>query len=174
LVAALGTVARVLTTACAVKKKVEQNRRCAFVSYRDGSKYMSESQFSESQFSLSRIWAAISMIAVVAALCWPADQASAQTPAADSAAGPALELTAAQKQTIYQSVSATQKNNPAPTGFRAAVGAQVPDAIELQPISATLATLIPETADHEVAMVEKQVVLVDPKSKRVVAVVVAE
>jgi hypothetical protein len=132
----------------------------------------SESQFSKSQ--VSRICAAISVIAVAAVLSWPANRASAQTPAADSAAGPALELTAAQKQTIYQSVSATQKNNPAPTGFRAAVGAQVPDAIELQPISATLATLIPETADHEVAMVEKQVVLVDPKSKRVVAVVVAE
>jgi hypothetical protein len=100
--------------------------------------------------------------------------ASAQTPAADSAAGPALELSAAQKQTIYQSVSTTQKNNPAPPGFRATIGAQVPDAIELQPISKTLASLIPQTADHDVAMVEKQVVLVDPKTKRVVAVVSQE
>jgi hypothetical protein len=100
--------------------------------------------------------------------------ASAQTPAADSAAGPALEHSAAQKQTIYQSVSTTQKNNPAPPGFRATIGAQVPDVIELQPISKTLASLIPQTADHDVAMVEKQVVLVDPKTKRVVAVVSQE
>jgi hypothetical protein len=104
----------------------------------------------------------------------PTMVALAQTPAADSAAGPALDLSAAQKQTIYQSVSATQKNNPAPTGFRATIGAQVPDAIELQPISKTLASLIPETAGHDVAMVEKQVVLVDPKTKRVVAVVAAQ
>ena len=99
---------------------------------------------------------------------------SAQTPAADSAAGPALVLTAAQRQTIYQSVSATQKNNPAPPGFRVAVGAVVPDGIELEPIPTTLATLIPETAQHDVAMVEKQVMLVDPQSRRVVAVVVAQ
>jgi hypothetical protein len=110
----------------------------------------------------------------VATLIAPAMAAVAQTPAADSAAGPALELSAAQKQTIYQSVSSTQKNNPAPPGFRATIGAQVPDAIELQPVSKTLASLIPETADHEVAMVEKQVVLVDPKTKRVVTVVAAE
>jgi hypothetical protein len=110
----------------------------------------------------------------VAILIAPTMAAFAQTPAADSAAGPALELSAAQKQTIYQSVSATQKNNPAPPGFRATIGALVPDAIELQPVSKTLASLIPETADHDVAMVEKQVVLVDPKSKRVVAVVAAE
>ena len=98
----------------------------------------------------------------------------AQTPAADSSAGPALVLSAAQRQTIYQSVSATQKNNPAPPGFRVAVGAVVPSGIELEPVPATLASLIPETAHHDVAMVEKQVMLVDPRSRRVVAVVVAQ
>ena len=107
--------------------------------------------------------------ALLAVTPW-ALEAMAQTPAADSAAGPALELSAAQRQTIFQSVSATQKNNAAPTGFRAAVGAQVPDTITLQPISSTLAALIPEIANHDVAMVEKQVVLVDPRSKRIVAV----
>jgi hypothetical protein len=111
---------------------------------------------------------------LAAALIGPTAELGAQTPAADSAAGPALELSAAQRQTIYQSVSATQKNNPAPPGFRAAVGAVVPNTIELKPIPATLATLIPETANHAVAMVEKQVMLVDPRSRRVVAVVVAQ
>ena len=50
----------------------------------------------------------------------------------------------------------------------------VPDGIELEPIPTTLVTLIPETAHHDVAMVEKQVMLVDPRSRRVVAVVVAQ
>jgi hypothetical protein len=109
-------------------------------------------------------------IAVLVMLMFVGSSA-AQTPATDSGAGPALELSAAQKQAIYQSVSGTQKNNPAPTGFRAAVGAEVPDAIPLEPMSATIAALIPKTADYEVAMVEKQVVLVDPRSRRVVAVV---
>lgn len=118
--------------------------------------------------------ARICMVMLAVALWSLALPASAQTPAADSGVGPALKLSTAQRQTIYQSVSATQKNNPAPTGFRAAIGAQVPDGIPLQPISTTLATLIPETAQFDVAMVEKQVMLVDPKSKRVVAVVVAQ
>jgi Protein of unknown function (DUF1236) len=118
--------------------------------------------------------AKICAIMLAVALLSPAVPVSAQTPATDSGAGPALKLSTAQRQTIYQSVSATQKNNPAPTGFRAAIGAQVPDGILLQPISTTLATLIPETAQYDVAMVEKQVMLVDPKARRVVAVVVAQ
>jgi hypothetical protein len=114
------------------------------------------------------------IIVLAIALWWLSGPASAQTPATDSAAGPALELSAGQKQTIYESVSTTQKNNPAPPGFRATVGAQVPSTIELQPIPATIAALIPETAGHEVAMVEKEVVLVDRNSKRVVAVVAGQ
>jgi hypothetical protein len=96
--------------------------------------------------------------------------ALAQTRAIDSGSAPALTLSSEQKQTIYQSVSVTQKNNAAPTGFRAAVGAQVPDSIELNPMPQALATLIPELKEFQVAMVEKQVVLVDANSKLVVAV----
>ena len=98
----------------------------------------------------------------------------AQTPALDSAAAPHLELSAAQKQTIYQSVTKTQKNNAAPTGFRAAVGAPVPDSIELAPVPATIADLMPQTKGLKVAQVEGQVVLIDPNSKQVVTVIVPE
>jgi uncharacterized protein DUF1236 len=108
-------------------------------------------------------------VVVLGWLC-PVDMAPAQIPA-DSGTAPALDLSPEQKQTIYQSVSSTQKNSPAPTGFRAAVGAHVPDAIELKPMPATLATLIPAARAMEVGMVEKEVVLVDPKTKTVVAVV---
>jgi hypothetical protein len=113
-------------------------------------------------------------IVLAIALCALMRVAVAQTHGTDSAAAPTLQLSAGQKQTIYESVSATEKNNPAPPGFRATVGAQVPNTIELRPIPGTIAALIPETAGHEVAMVEKEVVLVDPHSKRVVAVVVGQ
>lgn len=108
---------------------------------------------------------------VVLAWFWAAAPVLAQTKAIDSGAAPALELNTGQKQAIYQSVSATQKNNPAPLGFRAAVGANVPDAIELQPISDTLAGLVPAAKDLQVAVIERQVILVEPKSKAVVAVI---
>jgi hypothetical protein len=97
--------------------------------------------------------------------------ALAQTPSVDSGAAPALELNTGQKQAIYQSVSATQKNSPAPVGFRAAVGARVPDMIELQAISDTLAGIVPAAKNLQWAVVERQVILVEPKSKTVVAVI---
>lgn len=110
-------------------------------------------------------------LVLAAALAAVAPSARAQTPAQDAAAAPALELSAAQRQTIFQSVSRTQKNNAAPTGFRVSVGAHVPDGIELQPVSGTVATLVPKTQHYAVAMVEKQVMLVDPATRQVVAVV---
>jgi hypothetical protein len=115
---------------------------------------------------LGILWA----MAVLGWLC-PVETAPAQIPVVDGATAPALDLSAEQKQTIYQSVSSTQKNSAAPTGFRAAVGVHVPDTIELKQMPATLATLIPAAREMEVGMVERQVVLVDPKTKTVVAVV---
>ena len=116
----------------------------------------------------------LSACLLVVAAAWLAAPAAAQTPAQDSAAAPALELSTAQRQTIFQSVSRTQKNNAAPTGFRASVGAHVPDGIELQPVSDTVATLVPQIRHYTVAMVEKQVMFVDPVSRQVVAVVTGE
>jgi hypothetical protein len=115
-----------------------------------------------------RMTIAASRLALVLAL-WTSP-VLAQTPAADSGAAPALKLTEAQRQTIYQSVSVTQKNSTAPDGFRVAVGARVPDAIELKPMPQTVATLIPAVKDANVAMIAKQVVVVDPKSKTILEV----
>jgi hypothetical protein len=112
--------------------------------------------------------------AVLAAVVFAIAAASAQTPTQDSGAAPSLSLSPAQRQAIYQSVSKTQKNNAAPIGFRASVGAPVPAGIELTPLSDTLAKLVPQARDYEIAMIEKQVVLVDPKTKQVVAVVTQE
>jgi hypothetical protein len=50
----------------------------------------------------------------------------------------------------------------------------VPDAIRLAPVSETLANLMPETKGLEAGLVEGEVVLADPKSKRVVAVIVEQ
>jgi hypothetical protein len=47
--------------------------------------------------------------------------ALAQTELQDAARGPPIQLSPAQRQIIYQSVSRTQKNQAAPTGFRVSV-----------------------------------------------------
>jgi hypothetical protein len=90
----------------------------------------------------------------------------AQTPAQDSASAPRVQLSTAQIQAIYQSITKTQKNDAAPTGFRAAVGATVPESVTLMPIPTSVAELIPQTKGLEVARVEGQVILVDPRTNR--------
>jgi len=97
----------------------------------------------------------------------------AQPSAPEGGAAP-LDLTAAQKQTIYQSVSKTQNNNAAPTGFPTRVGAVVPTGIRLAPVPATIVELVPQTKGLEAALVEGEVVLVEPQGKRVVAVITPE
>ncbi len=112
-----------------------------------------------------------------------AGAAAAQAPPHDVGTGPApksataeraLELTPAQRLAIYQSVTQTQKNNAAPIGFRATVGAVVPSAVELKPLSDTLAKLVPQATALRIGMIEKEVILVDPATRQIVAVVTQE
>jgi Protein of unknown function (DUF1236) len=95
-------------------------------------------------------------------------------PEAGTAGERALELTPAQRLAIYQSVTQTGKNSPAPIGFRATVGAHVPDTVELKPLSDTLVKIVPQARDFSIGMIEKQVILVDPGTRQVVAVVTEE
>ena len=105
------------------------------------------------------------------ALFFASVAAAAQTPAPDSDGLAHLNFTTAQKQALYQSIAKTQKNNAAPVGFRAAVGALAPSGVELTPLPATVAELIPQAKGLEAALVEGEVILVDSKEKKVLAVI---
>jgi hypothetical protein len=83
---------------------------------------------------------------------------------------PDLQLSSEQRQTIYQSLSQGMTAD-APAGFQAAIGAQLPDSLKLEPMSDTLSKLIPNAQGYQVATVGKQILLVDPKTKAVAAVV---
>jgi hypothetical protein len=100
--------------------------------------------------------------------------AAAQAPPQASPTIPVLHLLPEQRLAIYQSVTEAQKNNAAPIGFQATVGAPVPDTVELTPLSDSVARLIPEAANFRVAMIENQVVVVDPNTRQVIAVVTQE
>jgi hypothetical protein len=89
----------------------------------------------------------------------------------DNIAAPRPQLEPGQKLVIYQSVSAMHKNSAAPPGFRPAVGALVPEGIKLEPMPEAVVKVIPSVKGTDVAMIEKQVVIVDPKSRRVLDVV---
>ena len=114
---------------------------------------------------------AIRLVTLFVVFCFAASAMFAQTPALD---GRKVDLTVAQKQILYQSISNTQKNNAAPTGFRATVGSQVPGGVVLVPAPATIADFMPQTKGLETAMVEGQVLLVEPQGKTIVAVIAQE
>ena len=98
-------------------------------------------------------------------------RAAAQAPQATDAPHdvPDLKLTPEQKHTIYQGLTGPQmKNNVEPVGFRAAPGARVPDAIKLEPMPKVVVNALPKMADYQYAVVERQLVIVDPRTNTVV------
>ncbi|HEV2955144.1 MAG TPA: DUF1236 domain-containing protein [Xanthobacteraceae bacterium] len=98
-------------------------------------------------------------------------RAAAQAPQSTDAPHdvPDLKLTSEQKHTIYQALAGpTAKNNPEPVGFRAAPGAQVPEAIKLEPMPKLVVDLVPKLADYQYAVVSRQVIIVDPRTDTVV------
>ena len=116
----------------------------------------------------------VALAATAGAQAPPKDAGTGLAPSDSATTARALELTPAQRLAIYQSVTQTHKNNAAPVGFRATLGAHVPDSVELKPLSNTLAKLVPEARDFSIGMVEKEVILVDPGTRQVVAVVTQE
>ncbi len=110
----------------------------------------------------------------------PLAQAVAQTvapaagPSTNPATTPDLQLSDAQKQTIYTSIRNLNVKNESPPNFQPIVGAVVPPEVRLEPMPATVAGLAPKVKDFEVAMITNQVVIVDPKARRVVEVIAGE
>jgi hypothetical protein len=99
-------------------------------------------------------------------------QAGPQTSADAPQNIPDLGLSPSQKETIYQSIRNQQaKKNAEPIGFRSAVGAHVPDAIEVSPLPKTIVELIPKMRDYRYAFVANEVLIIDPQLKTVVDVI---
>lgn len=106
--------------------------------------------------------------------CAVAAPAQAPNPSTNPAAMPRLDLTAAQKQTIFTSVANLNLKNNTPENFQPIVGAVVPQGIAFEPVPKTVAELAPQTRDFQVAMIGNQVAIVEPKSRRVVEAIVGE
>ena len=113
------------------------------------------------------------LVAPLVILCLATGGMFAQTPVLDNTARK-VDLTPAQRQILYQSLSNTQKNNAAPPVFRATVGAQMPSVVALVPVPAAIADIMPQTKGLETAMVEGELLLVEPEGKTIVAVIALE
>jgi hypothetical protein len=84
-----------------------------------------------------------------------------------------LNLTAAQKQTIVQSVQ-SEKGQPAPAGFLSKVGASMPQSVSLRQLPSSVAAQIPGAKDLQYVKLEtNEILLIEPKDRRVAGIIAA-
>lgn len=84
---------------------------------------------------------------------------------------PRLDLTEAQKQTIFISTTNQNFKNEAPPNVQPIIGAVVPENVELEEMPKTIVQLAPKTEAFRLARVINQVVIVDPQTRRVIEVI---
>jgi hypothetical protein len=82
-----------------------------------------------------------------------------------------LNLTAAQKQTIVQSVQG-EKGQPAPAGFLPKVGVSMPQSVSLRPLPSNVAAQVPGAKDLQYVKFDtNEILLIEPKDRRVAGVI---
>ena len=82
-----------------------------------------------------------------------------------------LNLTAAQKHTIVQSVQ-SEKGQPAPAGFLAKVGAVMPKSVSLQNLPSSVAAQVPGAKGFQYVKFDtNQILLVEAKDGRVAGII---
>jgi Protein of unknown function (DUF1236) len=81
-----------------------------------------------------------------------------------------VNLTSTQRQKIRKSLSATS-NETAPSGFTARVGEAVPSSLTLKPLPTGVSDQIPAISSDQYALVQGKVLVVDPTSKQILAIV---
>lgn len=81
-----------------------------------------------------------------------------------------LNLTGAQRQTIWQYVWRSS-GGVVPIGYEASVGATVPGAIKLQALPLSIVDLVPSVKTLEYARTRNEILIVDPLNRKVVSVI---
>jgi hypothetical protein len=82
-----------------------------------------------------------------------------------------LNLSGAQEQLIYRSVM-NEKGEPAPAGFRPAIGAKAPASLTLHKLPSRVVDRIPSARSLEYTKLETdEVLLVNPKDREIVDVI---
>ncbi len=82
-----------------------------------------------------------------------------------------LQLTATQRHELYRDITKEKMSQAAPTQFTARVGKVVPSSIKLDPMPASATKQVPETKSYDYAMLGKEVILVDPSSKKIASII---
>jgi hypothetical protein len=81
-----------------------------------------------------------------------------------------LTLTSAQRHELWQGLSKQAKEST-PAGFTAKLGETVPGSIKLQSLPANLGSQVPGAKSYDYAMLQSELLIVDPTSKNVVDII---
>jgi len=88
-----------------------------------------------------------------------------------SGANDSLDLTVAQRHELWQGLSKQAAKESAPAGFTAKVGEAVPSSIKLQSVPTSLSSQAPAVKSYDYAMLQDELLIVDPSSKKVVGII---
>jgi Protein of unknown function (DUF1236) len=83
---------------------------------------------------------------------------------------PSIELTPAQRATIYRTIMRERVAPPAAVDVR--IGARVPETMQLQAVPEAIAVEVPTIRPYRYIMVNNRVLLVDPATSTIVAEIV--
>src|SRR5262249_48741227 len=86
--------------------------------------------------------------------------------AADIKSGAPLQLSAAQKKSIFQTVTKEKVKSPPPASFQPSVGAPVPASVELYMLPEDILAQVPEAKQYKYTVAQNQVVIVDPTNMK--------
>lgn len=85
------------------------------------------------------------------------------------AAAQVIEFTPEQETTIYTTVTRERVRTPPPADFRIGVGVEVPAAVELYEVPSSIE--VAPARRYRYTVMDEQVVLVDPGTRKVVRVI---
>jgi hypothetical protein len=80
-----------------------------------------------------------------------------------------IELSPDQRTSVYRSITRERIAVAPPAEFRARVGVEVPESVELYPLPETVE--VPTIRRYRYTVIDDQVVLVDPGTHRVVEII---
>jgi hypothetical protein len=104
----------------------------------------------------------------------PENGTMAPPPAATKMARPAsdtLTLTTAQRKKAWDDLYTGMLNQKTPSGFKATVGAALPNSVTTAPVTAKAAGDVPALQPYKFAMVQKKLVIVNPSDGKIADVI---
>jgi hypothetical protein len=82
-----------------------------------------------------------------------------------------LNLSSAQKQTIFQSV-ASEKGQTTPSGFQARLGEKVPQSLSMHQLPGSVTSQVSAAKEYEYAKLQNnEVLLINPKDRQVAEII---